>query len=392
MRSGLRHAAARLSVALAAGLLATFTSHAVLAAPDFHFVAAPYPGEASELHAPLVRGPDGLAYGMAWYGGPNNGGAVYRIEADGSTFTVLHEFGAGTDGSQAPCGLMLGADGWLYGTTQVGGTNGEGILFKISTAGDYVVIYNFGPQTLQGAGYPSGPLVQDAEGNLYGTLGGGTSQSPYGAVFKLTAAGTFKLLHVFADAGDGNYPDALVIAADGVVFGTTAYTHGTYGGTLFSLGRDGKFQVLHTFDCASDGCQPYGRLVTNGSGVIFGAAPLGGFLNNGTIYAWKHGSFGVLHVVGDGDHLGAYPQGGVEIDTQGNLYSTTQYGGPAKAGVLFALRPDGMTKVLHAFGQDASGGAYPVSAPTLFPGGQLWGTTLQGGQSGGIVFWVQLPQ
>lgn len=388
------HCTQRRVLPILAGVFAALASPAALAAP-FTLVASPMPREARQLHAPLTRGPDGLAYGMGWYGGTARAGSIYRIEADG-TFTVLHDFGSGaSDGTDAPCGLLVGADGWLYGMTQHGGTGHRGTLFKISTAGEYVVLHDFGAGSNQGAGYPSGPLVQDDKGNLYGTLGGGGALAPFGAVFRMNAAGAFDLMHVFADDGDGAYPDALVFGRNGVLYGTSAYTHGALGGTLFTVGADGKFTVLHTFDCNADGCQPYGRLVVDADGVLFGAAPLGG-LNGGvgTVYRWKHGAFDVLYALGGNDHLGSIPQGGLEIDEHGRLYTTTEFDGDRGGGVLFELRRNGTTKVLHDFSQDdGANGYFPVSAPTLFPGGQLWGTTLSGGNGdAGVVFRVQLPQ
>ena len=243
-----------------------------------------------------------------------------------------------------------------------------------------MVVHAFTRAADHGAGNPSGPLVQDAEGNFYGTLGTGGGHARRGAVFRMNPAGAIKLLHVFADHGDGAYPDALVIGRN-VLYGTTAYTGGTYGGTLFSLTRGGKFNVLHTFDCASSGCQPYGRLVLDADGVLFGAAPLGGTDGVGTVYRWKRGAFSIIHDFIDNDPLGSIPQGGLEIDEHGRLFGTTEFGGRQGAGVIFEMNRDGTGRVLHAFGDtDQDEGVYPVSAPTLCPGGQLYGNTLQGGQ------------
>lgn len=378
---------------LAATLL--FTALAAGSAPavagSFELVASPTPSQALQLHAPLVRGPDGLVYGNGWYGGAYGQGSIFRVEADGS-ITLLHSFGSGTaDGRQSPTGMVLGSDGWLYGTTDHGGPDDLGTIYRISAAGEYQVLHTF--VAADGSfGHPSGRMVQGGDGTFYGTLGVGAGT--LGAVFKMTPDFEVKLMHRFRDHGDGSGPSALAIGRNGVLYGTTEYTHGAYGGTFFSIAGGGKFKVLHTFDCAVDGCQPYGSLVVAPDGAIFGAAPVGGPNGgfNGTVYRFRHGEFGVIHAFSSGDPLGWLPQGGLAIDSHGELYGTTEEGGHAGAGVVFSMHRTGEGKAMHAFSYGhAADGVAPVSSPTVFPDGYLYGGTLEGGiGDAGVVFRLAL--
>src|SRR5512141_2935124 len=120
--------------------------------------------------APLAQGADGFLYGVTTYGGnfnvlpPDDGGTAFRIDANGN-FTTLHVF-AGPDGA-VPNNLVLGRDGFFYGTTHYGGPSvidslnpGGGVLFRMDTAGKVTVLRRF--VDASGGFYP-GPLVTGAD-------------------------------------------------------------------------------------------------------------------------------------------------------------------------------------------------------------------------------------
>src|SRR5262249_45614449 len=122
--------------------------------------ASPYSG--------LFLGADGALYGTTWDGGTNAQGTVFRIGKDGSGYTILHHFGAGNDGSTTFAGPVQANDGMLYGTTYNGGKNDFGTIFKLNTNGSaYSVLYSF-TNAPDGAN-PRGPLIQGLDGALYGT-------------------------------------------------------------------------------------------------------------------------------------------------------------------------------------------------------------------------------
>jgi uncharacterized repeat protein (TIGR03803 family) len=134
--------------------------------------------------AALVTAPDGSFFGMLSYGGPSGQGAVFRITPSGA-FTLLHSFAGTADGGMPSGGFLLGTNGNLYGTLRSGGSGNAGALFRMTPAGAVTLLYSF----TGGAdgGQPLGGLVQGTDGSLYGTTETGGSNN-LGTVFKFVPA------------------------------------------------------------------------------------------------------------------------------------------------------------------------------------------------------------
>jgi uncharacterized repeat protein (TIGR03803 family) len=131
--------------------------------------------------------------------------------AQAQTFTVLWSF-AGAPGPGSPyAGLIQDHAGNLYGTTYGGGTSGAGTVFKVSKAGQDTVLYNFCAYNCTVGYFPYAGLVQDPNGNLYGTASnGGTTGA--GAVFKVSKTGQETVLYSFTGGTtDGCYPEGGLI-------------------------------------------------------------------------------------------------------------------------------------------------------------------------------------
>ncbi len=187
----------------------------------------------------LVQGTDGNFYGITQYGGGSSNcssgcGTVFQISPSG-TLTTLHSFDQ-TDGQAPVAGLVEGADGNFYGTTQYGGgssncSSGCGTVFQISPTGTLTTFYNF--NSTDGA-VPFAGLIQATDGNFYGTTFGEAGKcNPYddcGTIFKITPARVLTTLHSFLRiVGAGT----LLQAADGNFYGTTA--QGGQSGSIFEL-------------------------------------------------------------------------------------------------------------------------------------------------------------
>jgi uncharacterized repeat protein (TIGR03803 family) len=235
-----------------------------------------------------IEGANGIFYGTTL--GPNNGTA-YSVTS-GGTFTNLHTF-TGTDGSQVYAPLVQGTDGNLYGNTVYGGTNGDGVIFKMTPTGTVTVLHNLdgvsdGSQAYYG-------LIQATDGNFYGVAqGGGTF---YGTVFKITPGGVYTVLHTFTDGpSDGATPSsALTQASDGKLYGVTA-AGGTFGGgTIYSLTTSGgSYSVLYNFENTNSttGYNPASPLIENTDGTFYGTTYYGGLYstcNCGVIYSFNNG-------------------------------------------------------------------------------------------------------
>jgi uncharacterized repeat protein (TIGR03803 family) len=144
-------------------------------------------------NAPPVQGTDGNFYGTSLFGGRGiygGVGTVFRVTPGGKV-TGIHAFDGASDGDDPNAALVLGSDGDFYGTTLEGGPNGFGAVFKITPAGTLTTLYSF-----NGAdGYfPNGLMQSAADGNFYGitSWGGATGNctpSACGTVFKITPGG-----------------------------------------------------------------------------------------------------------------------------------------------------------------------------------------------------------
>jgi len=192
----------------------------------------------------LVRDGAGNLYGIAGQGGASGAGSVYRIAADGS-FTLLYSFSGDSDGGYPVGGLALDKRGNIYGTTQLGGTAGFGVIFELSPKGKESVLYNFTGGS-DGA-FPQGDLLRDKSGALYGTAESGGIVNcggiGCGTVFELSPDGTYKVLYSFVGGDDGAFPYAGLAAKGHKLFGTTYLGGGSTNcmnsscGTVFSVKR-----------------------------------------------------------------------------------------------------------------------------------------------------------
>jgi len=337
------------------------------------------------------------------------------------TETVLHVFN-GKDGHSPSGTLVQDAAGNLYGVAERGGTintacpafptvdgstfpDGCGLVFELAapaagkTAWTETILYEFsGPD----GSSPSGDLIFDKAGNLYGTTttggeggsacSGSKTAGTYagcGLVFQLAPprpgkpGWTQTILHRFTNA-DGSQPSAgLVIDTAGHLYGTASNGGGTSAacpvnkkngvpagcGVAFELTppKPGQvawtYDVLHTFTSGTDGNDPLAKLVRDSAGNLYGTTAGGGL-------------------------------------TPASCAADTSSGVPAGCGTVFKLKPPAAGKtewtetVLHRFA-GAAGGANPIGSLVSDKDGDLYGTTYLGGTSAfgplGTVFKLAPP-
>lgn len=323
----------------------------------------------------LTQGADGNFYGTTEDGGSNGVGTVFRVAPSG-TFTTLYSF-AGVDGDE-PASLITGTDGNFYGVAafgggDFGGTNGT--VFRITSAGVFTNLHSFSTDGDQ----PSS-LIQGADGNFYGvTRFGGTNDA--GTVFRITPAGTLTTLHSFS-AADGALESALTQGADGNLYGVTAFGGATGDGAFFRLTPAGDFTTLQSFaEAGGGGVQP-STLIQATDGNFYGATDFGGDQGAGTIFrVTASGTLTTLHSFSETD--GALPIQLIQ-GSDGNLYGASLFGGPNDAGTLFRLTLSGVLTSLYSFG--GADGAAP-RALLRVADGALFGTAATGGSgSAGTVF------
>jgi uncharacterized repeat protein (TIGR03803 family) len=240
--------------------------------------------------AGLVRDEADNLYGTTFFGGASSFGVVFKLNPYTHKLTVLHSFTLGTDGGGPQAGLIRDEAGNMYGTCQAGGTYGYGVLFKLDpTTREVTALYAF-TGGADGA-FPSAGLLRDEAGNLYGTTvnGGDPSCPPYGCgvVFKLDKDGEETVLHTFTAGGDGAFPSAgLIQDKAGNLYGTAPEGgdlncfRPTGCGVVFKLDKDGEETVLHSFTGGRKGAAPYAGLTQDEEGNLYGAAILGGDLDD----------------------------------------------------------------------------------------------------------------
>jgi len=351
-------------------------------------------------------------------------GSLLSDPVAGQTFTNLHNFSAispfpGTngDGSLPLAGLLLSSN-TLYGTTEGGGSSGNGVVFAINIDGTgFTNLYSFAAynqftEINSDGGSPRAGLVFSASSNtLYGTTYfGGTSGE--GAVFGMSTDGTsITNLHSFSalvsgENGDGSLPQAgLVLSASGTtLYGTTHAGGSARLGTVFAVNTDGSaFTNLHNFplppspfsSANSDGSAPCGGLTLSGN-TLYGTAAGGGSGTSGTVFALSTDgsmftnlySFTATDSITGDNSDGEEPIASLVLSASAaTLYGTAEHGGTSGMGTVFALNTDGSGFTnLHSF--IGSDGANPVAGLILSPSGTiLYGTTQNGGSgSNGTMF------
>src|ERR1022692_2428645 len=299
--------------------------------------------DGSNSFAGLVQAANGDLYGTTGDGGANGYGAVFKITPSG-TLTSLYNFCPQTnctDGAGPQAGLVQAANGNLYGTTSSYPFNTGGTIFKITPSGTLTTLYSFCSQSgcTDGEG-PRAGLVQATNGDFYGTTDGGGSNNG-GTVFKITPSGTLTTLYTFCSQSgctDGASPNAgLVQDTNGDFYGTTANGGPNGYGTVFKITPSGTLTTLHIFcsqtNC-TDGQYPVAGLVQAANGDLYGTTSSGWSNNGGTVFKiTPSGTLTTLFTFcsQSGCTDGASPNAGLVQDTNGDFYGTT-YGGIGRGG------------------------------------------------------------
>ena len=215
----------------------------------------------------VVEAPGPEFWGVTKLGGANGLGTIYKLDAQGG-FASIHDFD-GSDGSYPEAGLARAADGTFYGTTNSGGTDDQGTLFKIDSLGAFSTFHSF--RFSQGEGFnPTSAVLVGSDGYLYGTTPIGGSDL-YGTIYKLDGSGNLTTLKNFDDYFINNdYPGAALIeVGSGDFFGTASWIG---FGEVFHMDTAGNVTSVHDFGGSEDGRRPLAPLVEASDGALYGTA------------------------------------------------------------------------------------------------------------------------
>jgi uncharacterized repeat protein (TIGR03803 family) len=297
--------------------------------------------------AALVQATEGNLYGTTEY---PFGGTAFKITPSGM-LTTLHHFDS-TDGADPYGGMAQATNGNLYGTTLGGGANGDGTVFKMTAGGTLTTLYSFCAQTNCTDGYgPMGALTQASNGDIYGTTQHGGANL-HGTIFKITVSGTLTTLYSFCSqpgCTDGYNPTAaLVRATDGNLYGTAQYGGADHHGTVFKLTPQGAFTTLHSFH-GREGYDIRAGLVQATDGDFYGTTEDGG-ANVCTLRKENHGCGTIFKITAGGALTTLYnfcsergctdggkPVAGLMQATDGSFYGTTTRYGTYGPGTVFSL-------------------------------------------------------
>jgi uncharacterized repeat protein (TIGR03803 family) len=332
---------------------------------------------------------DGFFYGTTFGGGTNNIGTVYRLNSVGTTIQVVTNMEL-AKGSK-PQGTLVEppvADGFLYGTCSEGGANGVGAVFKVGrdSVGAGVNAGNVASFNTTDGRAPLSGLVFGADGLAYGTtdLGG---VGGLGGIFRITPGVSLRSAASFVSNGGANPRAALSAGPDGVLYGTTFDGGATADGTVFRVKEDGTFSTVATFSGA-DGANPLAPLIVATDGTIFGSTYKGGSNERGTLFRLTtDGTIQpLIKFAATVAPKGTNPRGAM-VRVGNDFFGVTEKGGVNDRGTIFKVSvntpgsavPATLTTLLDFNGTN---GEFPFSGLTDGGDGSYYGTTTKGGANG----------
>jgi uncharacterized repeat protein (TIGR03803 family) len=350
----------------------------------------------------LIADSNGDLFGTTGQGGANGLGTVFEIArtAGGyaSTPTTLVSF-TFVDGKPKDGSLAADADGDLFGTTLAGGSFGEGNVFEIvKSAGGYATT----PTTLvsfngfDGA-HVNGGLIADAKGDLFGTTVGDSSFSNSSTVFEIakTAGGYASTPTTLTSFDTFAGPEAGLIAdANGDLFGSTfeggAGNHGTVFEIAKTAGGYASTRATLVNFTVDDGPPTDGSLVADARGDLFGTSERGGPFDEGDVFeiaktASGYANTPITLASFNGISDGSSPLGNLIVDANGDLFGTTPNGGPSNNGTVFEIKNTAAgyaSTPITVASFNGADGSMPVYGLIADSNGDLFGTTSAGGPSG----------
>ena len=321
------------------------------------------------------------------------------------TYTIIHNFTGGGDGSGPTAHVTIDTSGQVFGTAEMGAL-GHGMVFKLKHSGSgwtFLPLYAFSGGS--DGGDPWAGVTISSDGTLYGTTyHGGTGNG--GTIFHLTPPATVckaflcpwteTVLHRFTGGDDGFSPlSSVTFDSAGNLYGTTAFGGGSLDvGVVYELARSGGTwteSILHSFTIG-DGALPSGAVIFDGAGNLYSTTQEGGTLE-GTVFELVHSGSGwtistLYNFTGGAD--GQLAAGGVIFDQAGNLYGGAADGGSGGGGTVYKLTPSTGSwtlSTLCSFSHLGGGADGTYDSLVMDAAGNLYGTTVYDGAYGaGSVF------
>ncbi len=317
-------------------------------------------------YSPLCVGADGALYGATYGGGSDNAGAIFRITTGGVLQPIVQMVSSQTGGSVYG-GMALGPDGALYGTAQYGGAGGGmGTIFRLTNIGTNYTLTPLVVFVGTNGANPQGTLFNNGDGFLYGTtFAGGTNGD--GTIFRINTNGAFNTVATF-NMTNGYQPiGGLVRGADGALYGG-GFGNFSNSRRIYRVTTNGLLTSLFAFP-GNYGSEQYGSLTAGPDGYLYDALYDGGPTGAGLLFRVNtNGVAAILSILTTG--TGIHPFSTPIFGPDGNLYGTTYNYGPGGGGTVYRFVFDHLTSIARS-GSNAlitatgtSGGNYAISATT----------------------------
>jgi len=344
-----------LRAVIALGIFTVSTAHA---APAELLGKLPFSG--------IIFDSVGNLYGSTEQGGINQVGTLFKIDTSGKAQTLL--FFDGNTG--VPGALTAGKSGTIFGST-LGGSTSNGTVFKVDSDGTFGFLASFNSPPFPAYQYPIGKLALDAAQNIYGTLKGNG-----GIVYKLTSSG---ILTTVATLAYPAVPFGVVTDSSGNLFGeSSGGTHNS--GTIFQIDSTNTLKILFNFPATGlygSDIAPYGGLVRDTAGSLYGITFFGGDKNSGSIF--KFTTAGIYSTLYSFDGVSSAAPLGLTIDNFGNLFGVALGQSSDVLGIVFKFGTDG---VFTTLGKLDRAKGHPVAGLAINESGDIFGVTSDGGKYG----------
>lgn len=375
-QSGSTSGGIRLSVTSSALTLLTFLLtlmpnlvYAQIPTPSLVYAFTGTTSDIDQAQGALAQGRDGNLYGAGRYRGANGQGGVFKVTPSG-TLTLIASFPSTW---QACYGVVMGLDGNFYGTCQVGGAHNWGFVYKVTPAGVLTDIYDFTGTANDGA--PSQIPVLGANGDLYGTTG---SVFAAGNIYRLTTAGSY--LNIKSGNSFSN-PSTLSAGSDGNFYGTWAQTP-TAGnqGAVFKVSAAGTYSEIFDFSGTTASVYPSTGVILASNGKLYGNDGGRGANGNGAIYSLKGSTLTDLFDI-NSINDGALNLNNPLQASDGNFYGASQGGGSGNQGSFYELTSANAFSV-YLIVNNALYGDQPLTPLMQHTNGTIYGTTSTNGPNG----------
>ncbi len=282
----------------------------------------------------LLLANDGMLYGMTTNGGINDDGIIFKIDPNTKVFTKVFDFDDVVTGKSPHGSLIQASNGDLYGIAFFGGANSHGTIFKFNiTTNNFTKLYDF-IETSSGRG-PQGRLLE-ISGKLYGTTRNGGIEG-LGTLFEFDMSNlSVNVVHdfIFGAAEPSTPSGTLVQASNGLLYGVSEYGGASQNGSIFQYDlNSGTVSLLASFNNFVNGRNPWGALLEVENGVLYGMACYGGQFGLGTIYKYE---IQTNQLIVDHTFAGEeYPGGNFIKASDSTLYATCFSDDFYQAGKLF---------------------------------------------------------